>query len=212
MNRTLRSTLLFAVSALALAMPRHAAALEITPFVGVVHPLKPEFLDLGVPLVIDLEPSTAYGIRLGGRVTPRIGLEASLAGSGANLRVIGNALLESSGTLFEGDGRARFRLNSPGASQHFDLIGGVGMSDAQFNLSDFLNRTGLKRKARVTWVGGLGATLAVFPSAALRVDLEDHISPTHLQVDQSLTGVSYKERTQHDLMFTMGVVVPLGQR
>jgi hypothetical protein len=160
--------------------------------------------------VFNLEPSSAYGARLAWWATPRVGLEGSLVGSAATLRLIGGSALETSGTLFEGDGRLRLRLNSPAAAHHFDAIGGVGISDTQFDLSDFLARSGLKRKARTTWVAGLGTTFGLGSNLGLRIDLEDHISPTHFEFDPGLTNTPQKDRTQHEVLWMMGLVVPLG--
>src|SRR5690242_1238647 len=188
------------------------AAVEITPVIGIVHPVKAEYVDFATPLVFGLSTSAAYGARVTWWARPRVALEASAVGAGTMLKLIGNGAIDSPGTLFQGDGRVRFRLNPSNATNHFDVIGGAGISDAQFELTDFLNRSGIKRKARTEWVVGAGATLDVWSNAALRFDLEDHLHAQNFEFDPALSGLSPSDRGQQDLTWTAGVVIPIGKR
>src|SRR5690242_16129339 len=188
------------------------AAVEITPVIGIVHPVKAEYVDFGTPLVFGLSTSAAYGARVTWWVSPRVALEASAVGAGTMLKLVGAGAIDSPGTLFQGDGRVRFRLNAPAAPNHFDLIGGVGLSDAQFDLTDFLDRAGIKRKARTEWVVGAGTTLDLWSNAALRIDLEDHLHAQNFEFDPALSGITPSDRGQQDLTWTAGLVIPLGKR
>lgn len=212
MNRGIRAACIALVAAsLGVSRPALAGPFELTPFLGVVHPTRSEYYDLAVPLVIDVSSGAAYGLRATWWTMPRLGLEASMAGSGLEYHLVGNAELISASTLFQADGRARIRLNGPAATNHFDLIGGVGVSKFQSSVDDVFIRSGLSTKARVAWIAGLGATIPLFANNGLRIDFEDHIHDTHIEsTDPAITGIPNQSRTLNDLMFTMGVVVPLG--
>lgn len=188
-----------------------AAVVELTPFVGIAHPTKSEYSDLAVPLIIDLGAGAAYGVRATWWTQPRIGLEASAAGAGLPYHLTGGSEIVTSATLFQADARARIRLNSPSADNHFDLIGGFGLSDLQTPVDAVFKSSGLDLKSRTAWVLGLGTTLGLSPKAGLRVDFEDHIHKTHVEIDKALTTIPSQDRTMNDLMFTVGVVVPLGK-
>jgi hypothetical protein len=188
------------------------AAVEITPVVGIVHPLKAEYVDFGTPLVFGLTTSAAYGARVTWWARPRVALEASAVGAGTMLKLVGGGAIDSPGSLFQGDGRVRFRLNPSNPTNHFDLIGGAGISDAQFELTDFLDRSGIKRKARTEWVVGAGATLDVWSNAALRIDIEDHLHKQNFEFDPAIVTTVPSDRGQQDLTWTAGVVIPIGKR
>jgi opacity protein-like surface antigen len=179
----------------------------------VVHPTKSEYIDLGVPLIVDLASGAAYGLRATWWTMPRLGIEASFAGAGLEYRLTGGSELTASATLVQADARARFRLNAPTAANHFDLIGGVGVSDLQSDVDGVIKPTGYDTKNRTAWVVGLGTTLGVLTNAGIRFDFEDHIHKAHFEVsDVALSGGIPQNRTMNDLLFTAGVVVPLGSK
>jgi hypothetical protein len=179
----------------------------------VVHPTKSEYIDLGVPLIVDLASGAAYGLRATRWTMPRLGIEASFAGAGLEYRLTGGSELTTSATLAQADARARFRLNAPTAANHFDLIGGVGVSDLQSDVDGVIKPTGYDTKNRTAWVVGLGTTLGVLTNAGIRFDFEDHIHKAHFEVsDVGLSGGIPQNRTMNDLLFTAGVVVPLGSK
>lgn len=213
MSRGFRWALVaFGASALfSIPVPATAATFELTPFFGVENPTKSEYSDLAVPLIVDVGAGAAYGLRGTWWGMPRLGVEASLAGAGLQYHVTGAGEIVTSSTLLQADGRVRLRVNSPAATNHLDLIGGVGVSDLQTTLDDFLKRSGLESKRQTTWVAGLGTTLPVFSSFGLRFDFEDHIHDTHFKVsDRTLTTAPNRNRTMNDLLFTAGIVVPIG--
>ncbi|HTK31833.1 MAG TPA: hypothetical protein VL332_07700 [Candidatus Saccharimonadaceae bacterium] len=213
MKSPLRRLLLSLTIASSFTVPALAsAAVEFTPVIGVVHPLKAQYVDFGTPLVFGLSTSAAYGARVTWWAQRRVALEASAVGAGTMLKLVGGGAIDSPGTLFQGDGRVRFRLNPANPTNHFDLIGGVGLSDAQFELTDFLDRSGIKRKARTEWVVGAGATVDVWSNAALRIDVEDHLHARNFEFDPAISGLSPGDRGQQDLTWTAGVVIPICKR
>jgi hypothetical protein len=191
--------------------PAAAATLELTPFLGVEHPTRSEYVDLGAPLIVDLNAGAAYGLRATWWGMPRLGVEAALAGAGLEYHLTGGSEIVTSSTLVQADARVRLRVNAPTAVNHLDLIGGVGISDLQTTVDDVFKRSGFDTKSRTAWVAGLGTTLGVFQNFGLRFDFEDHIHDAHFEVaDPTLTSAPKQSRTMHDFLFSLGIVVPIG--
>ena len=211
-----RLLLAFAVLALAvaaLAAPTPARAqLEVTPFVGALHPVEPVYRDLGAPLIIEMDPGTIYGARVGWWFGPRFGLEGSLAGATTHLRLIGASLLESGGSYMVGEARLRVRMTPEGSAAALDLFGGGAMVRSTFSIDEIFEQDGFEWDSTFGPVLGLGLTANVLQGAGLRFELADYIHDTPFESDEALTGTPSQDRTMHDLTWTVGLVIPIGSR
>lgn len=209
MNRSIRlAAVVLTACTLIAALARPARAdFELTPFVGAFHPVESEINDLSFPLIVTIEPGTIYGARAGWWVGPRFGLEGSVGVAPTDMRAIGGGLIESSGTVVLADAHLRFRLN-PGSSTQFDVFGGGGIVKPRWDLDDFFSASGLEWKSTFGGVVGLGLTANVLSGAGIRFDFEDHVHGGHIEVDETISTLEQPDRTQHDLVWSVGLVIP----
>jgi len=189
-----------------------AAAIDFVPFVGVLQPVESQVNDGSFPIVFEIGSAAAYGARAGWWFNNRFGLEASVTTAGTDLTISGGGgILTSSGTWLATDARARVRLMGGDSPMALDLLGGVGYTTTYWGLDDILAEAGLDTESRVTWILGLGTTVPV-GSLGLRFEFEDHIHDSNFEADQTVTAIQVDDRTQHDLVFSLGLVVPLKGR
>jgi hypothetical protein len=210
-NRLIRQAafVLFAVSMSPALASRSYAALELTPFIGVYHPIESEVNELTFPLIISVSPGTIYGARVGWWMGPRFGFEGSVGVAATSMRATGGgAGLESNGSVVLADGRVRVHLN-PGSSTQFDVFGGGGIVKPRWDLDDIFSASGLEWKSRFGGVVGLGVTANVLSGAGIRFDFEDHIHNGLVEVDETISTLDQPDRMQHDLVWTVGLVIPI---
>lgn len=192
-------------------VPSHAesARLEFTPVIARLEPLNSQVANSDAPLVIRESASTAFGARMGIWVAPRVGIEANLLVGSSSIQIIGNELLSLDATMLQADVRVRFRVTDPTATAAFDVIAGVGLSDLGDGLSDVGEDVGLTSPSTFTFVIGVGATIPITDRVRLRFDVEDHIHDSNFEIDATTFGYSIDNRTQNDLVFATGLVIPL---
>jgi hypothetical protein len=192
-------------------VPSHArsAKVEFTPVIAHITPLKSQVADIDAPLVIRQSDATAYGARVGIWLAPRIGVEGSVLVGSSSIQLIGGTLLNLDATTMQLDLRARIRLNDPASDNGFDAIVGVGMNDLNDGLSDAGESIGLESPSTVEFVIGLGATISVSDHIRLRFDAEDHIHDSNYEIDETAFGSPVETNSQNDLVFALGVVIPL---
>lgn len=214
MTRQSVAVLLVVVAMCALAHPSYAAGgtVEFTPVIGHFAPLNSQFVNTDVPIVASQEASTAYGARLGWWVIPRLAVEGGVVVGSSSLEILANDVVSFDARMVEADVRVRFRLSDPAADTGFDLIGGLGVSDLGDNLSDLADDEGFKTPATFTGIVGLGGTIAVTERVRVRFDAEDHIHGSSFDISDDLYGMPVDTRTQHDLILTAGVVIPVWQQ
>jgi hypothetical protein len=186
------------------------ADFELTPVIGMMNPVNEDALNLVTPLIIQRTSAVAGGGRLTWWARPRLGIEGSVVVAGAQLQVTGNAFLVSSGSVTMADARLRLRVTPSTAPVQFDVIGGAGLSRARWGIQHFLESAGLSFRSKTTAVAGIGLTAPVFANAALRFDVEDHIHASHAVVDQTLLP-DVRTKQQNDILWTVGVVLPLSK-
>lgn len=199
----------FCVSA-ALATPAAAQSkLEFSPFVGEVIPVRILASDSVGGAALEHSNATAYGARLAYWFTPRIALEGTFGFSQGDLVIVsGGQILKLRSTAMIADARARFRLTNPLAKTSVFVTAGAGTMDYRNILFDVgAEQDILEVKNGIGAVVGIGATMPVTGDMSVRFDMEDHIH----KVELSGTGLGFEsDRTQHDMMFSLGAVVPFG--
>jgi outer membrane protein W len=198
----------FCVSA-ALATPATAQSkLEFSPFVGEMVPVRVLAVDSTGSAALEHSNQTAYGARIAYWVTPRIALEGTLGFSQGDLIIVSTQVLKLRSTAMIADVRARFRLTNPLAKSSVFVTAGAGVVDHRNLLFDAgAEQDLIEIKNPIGAVVGMGATIPVTGDVMLRVDMEDHIHKTEI----SGTGLGFEsDRTQHDLLFSLGAVVPFG--
>jgi hypothetical protein len=199
-----------AIAILAAAPVRpDAATLEFTPYIGHLAPQNSQVAESDATIAIRQDAATAYGARVTWWIAPRIAAEASVTTASSGIQLIGNAVIGVDAQMFYADARARFRLNDPSATAGFDLIGGIGISDLGDGITDFGEDLGIESPSTVTWIVGLGATVAVSERIHLRFDAEDHIHDGNIEIDEANFGTPVEKRNQNDLLFTAGIVIPV---
>lgn len=182
--------------------------LEFSPFVGEMIPVRSLAFDSTGSAALEHTNAKAYGARVAYWLTPRIALEATLGFSEGDLMIISTQILKLRSTAMIADARARFRLTNPMARSSVFLTAGAGVVDHRNVLFDAgAEQETLEFKNSIGAVVGIGATMPVAGDVSLRVDMEDHIHKTEI----SGTGLGFEsDRTQHDLIFSLGAVVPFG--
>ncbi|HEU4363843.1 MAG TPA: hypothetical protein VFT13_00100 [Candidatus Krumholzibacteria bacterium] len=186
-----------------------SATVEFTPIIAYVAPMKSQAIIPDSPLVIRATPGTGYGARLAWWVTPRIAIEGGLLYAHSSLELVGGTVLTLDAHFFQADARVRVRLNSPDADSGLDFIGGIGITDLNDALSDFSEDQGISTPAKFTGIVGLGGTVAVSERVRLRFDAEDHIHGANFDIDEANVSGPLDSPTQHELVFSAGLVIPL---
>jgi Outer membrane protein beta-barrel domain len=202
-----RMTFLFAIAALASCAVPAFADLEFTPFVGRYTPTNNLIDDQSSPLVITPAATTTYGGGLTWWVSPRVGLEAAAGTAQGKLELLGGGVVDLDYRVLMADARVRFRLSPEDAPAALHAIGGIGITHHWNGLFD--GTPGIESKAAVTAVLGLGADVAVTERFKLRFDLTDRIHNNAIEADATGGSSIADDRSQHDVVFTVGLAIPV---
>jgi hypothetical protein len=205
---------LAALVTLAVVAPRIAsAAMEITPFMGVLHPLENQIDDGAGPFVGQFSSGPAYGARAGWWLNPRFGFDASVTVAATEFGLVGvGGGLVTPGTWYSTDARLRLRLLGADAPMAVDLLGGAGYTTIRYGLKGAFQSIGLDTESTVSWVFGAAGTVPVGSSLGLCIEIADHMHDQNFEADPLTVGIEVDDRTQHDLVVSLGLVVPFGSR
>ena len=203
-----------ATFATGLARTADAASMEITPFMGVFHPLENQIDDGAGPFIGQFSSGAAYGARAGWWFNPRFGFDAGVTVAGTEFALVGvGGALTTPGTWYSTDARLRVRLMGADAPMAVDLLGGAGYTTIRYGLKGALQSVGLDTESTVSWIFGAAGTVPVGSSLGLRIEIEDHMHDQNFETDPSTgIGIVVDDRTQHDVVFSVGLVVPFGSR
>jgi hypothetical protein len=184
-----------------------AAALDFVPFTGLVVPSNSMTVDHNAPIIIQQSDAAIFGARLALRNSSRITPELSVGYGRGNIDLIGNAAVQSSAAMLLADLRARIALTGPDAPVGFAILAGVGLQHLNSSLFKFIEDAGanIKLENRPAGIIGLGADVRAGGTARVRIDFEDRIHRTELETD-----LFPSKNTEHDIVMTLGLVLPLG--
>jgi hypothetical protein len=189
-----------------------AAALDFVPFTGLVVPSNSMVLDHETPIIIQQSDTAILGAQLAWRTGSRITPELSVGYGRGNIDLIGGSAVQSSAAMLLADLRARIALTRPDAAVGFALIAGVGLQHLNGSLFQFFedSNSGIKLETRPAGIVGLGTDIRAGGTARLRIDLVDRFHRTELEADPTLAPTIPDKNTEHDIVMTIGLALPLG--
>jgi hypothetical protein len=194
------------VWALSAALVPVAAAqrpFELTPTVGVLVPLSNVMSQNNAE--VKQQPSLAVGVRASLPSAGRMSIEGVLAvASGTAKATQGSSEAEAEGRLLLASVRAVWALGAPAAAgMSWHATTGVGLVSRGSDAYDFLDGT-----TDIGAVLGVGMRTRVGTRWTLRADIEDHISSAEFEGG----GASSGSQLQNDVMISLGLVFPFGNR
>ncbi len=171
---------------------------ELTPFAGTYIPISSLGDEGGTEA--KHQPSVALGIRGTFPGAGRVGLEGVIGlAAGAVKATSASQEAEVSGRIVMASVRALWALGTPGESRSWHATTGVGVSSRGSDAYSPFDGT-----TDIGGIIGIGMRTRV-GRWALRFDLEDNISSVKLADDAEAA-------LQNDLMLSVGLVIPLGNR
>ena len=185
------------------------AELQITPFAGALVPMRNLVSDTTSSGYFRMQTHTVYGVTFGTSLTERIGFDLTGGVGTGKMEILsaGQTFSLSSSLMFL-DVRGRIRVAGSDDS-NLALLGGVGYTD--FNVGLFETAHDLDEdtnfEGKITGLVGLGFHSGSMERLRIAVDLMDRIHSQGIEapgLDDSLI-----EKTQHDIMFTVGLSFPL---
>lgn len=184
-----------------------AMALDATPFAGAMIPTNSLVLLTDGSAFIRMQSHTVYGVALSSAFTPRLGLEAVLGIGTGKLELVGggtNLLMGS--TMYMADLRGNVRI-AGGEGSRMGLLLGAGYTDVETGIFDLAHETGQGTfLGRLTGVAGLGMRGRLSDRLLARVEVVDRI---HLQGAKLENTTSTSEKTQNDIVATLGLTIVL---
>lgn len=184
-----------------------AAQVEVTPFIGAAIPTRSLVVDTAAGLVFRMRPHTLYGLRAGTALSERLTVEAALAVGSGSLEGIGADVFEFGSTMFLADLRGRLRI-AGGREAGLVLVGGIGYTDQDVSFLAVAEEVGYGSfQGKVTGIAGVGVEGRLGGRLRVSLDLLDRIHAQGIEAPGLVEGV---KKTQHDVVVTAGVSVPLG--
>jgi hypothetical protein len=189
-----------------------AAALDFVPFTGLVVHTNSMAISHSVPIIIQQSNTAIFGASLDWRNGSRITPELSVGYGGGDIALIGASEIQSSAATLQADLKARFMLTKPDAPVRFGIIAGVGLNHLNSSVFKFFEdaKAGIKTTNRPVGIIGLGTSVRAGDTARIRIDFVDRIHQTELDVDHAINPDIPDKTTQHDVVMTLGLVLPLG--
>jgi hypothetical protein len=175
---------------------------ELTPFVGAFVPLS-NVMDQN-DAQVKHKPNVIGGARATLRGTGRMRLEGVLAvAAGAVQGTQGSSEPEVEGRVVLASVRAVWGLGAASGASGWHLTTGLGILSRGSVAYESLDGA-----TDIGAVIGIGTRTKIGERWSLRVDLEDNISSAEFE----LNGASSGSKLQNDLMLSVGLVIPLGNR
>lgn len=204
-----RAVPLAALLALPLLAARPLAAqVEVTPFVGAAIPTRSLVVDTAGGLVFRMRAHTLYGLRVGAALSERLAIEVALAAGPGSLEGIGADVFDFGSTMLLADLRGRLRIAGDGDAG-LVFVGGIGYTDHDVSFLAVAEEVGYGSfKGRLTGVAGLGFESRLGRRLRVSLDLLDRIHAQGIDAPGVVEGV---EKTQHDVVVSAGLRLPLGE-
>ena len=203
-----RAFMAMAIAAALLVVPLQAAkaAVDITPFIGAMVPLRSLYIDKSGPTLIRNTTHTVYGLGVGTSLAGRFGVELVAGAGSGKIEVVSVSALNLASTLLFADLRGKVRI-AGGDQANIGIVGGVGYTTQKIGLFDYakISDTG-EFKGKVTGVAGLSFGAALSDRLHLAMEMVDRIRRQGVVVDGA---TNLTEPTQHDLTITAGLSFPL---
>ena len=175
---------------------------ELTPFVGAFVPLSNVMDQNGVE--VKHQPNLAGGLRATTGGAGRMRFEGVVAVAGGAVKgTSGSSEPEVEGRVILASVRALWGLGAGGGAAAWHLTTGVGVLSRGAYAYESLDGT-----TDIGAVVGIGTRARIGDRWSLRIDLEDNISSAEFE----LGGASSGSTLQNDLMLSVGLVIPLGNR
>lgn len=189
-----------------------AAALDFVPLTGLVVPSNSMSVDHNAPIIIQQSDAAIFGASLDWRNGSRITPELSVGYGRGDIALIAAGEIQSSAAMLLADLRARIALTKPDAPVGFAILAGVGLNHLNSSVIKFFEdaNAGIKLENRPAGIIGLGTDVRAGGTARLRIDFVDRIHRTELETDPAIAPNIPDKNTQHDIVMTLGLVLPLG--
>ena len=193
------------LTAIAVVLPCRLSAqgMEFIPYGGVILPLG-KLVEQGRANISHVV-NVAFGGRVDGWLSPRTGLEVavSYAPSGFHAADTLGTSLDTTGGLFSVTGRVLYRFARTGAMSWHVLAGaGVLIHSGAY----IANLTG---KKNLTGVVGVTGRFQISGGTAITLTTEDYVYSVKFG---GIPGIAPAARLNNDVVFSLGLVVPLGAR
>lgn len=176
--------------------------IELTPFIGAFVPLSNVMEQNGAE--VKHQPNLAGGLRMTTGGAGRMRFEGVVAVAGGAVKgTSGLSEPEVEGRVILASVRALWGLGAGGGAAAWHLTTGIGVLSRGAYAYESLDGT-----TDIGAVIGIGTRARIGDRWSLRIDLEDNISSAEFE----LGGASSGSKLQNDLMLSVGLAIPLGNR